>query len=188
MSVSPTSTTTVAPAASQNPYQAALAHNKAALQRETEATQELFKETITAQQVGMTALQDENALLRAQLEDARREATRAKADLDAARVASAAMGRQVTSQQEELTRLRPAHAILQTMIATTEALKDIPPESWPEWNPVFHADCTDVADILWWTTLVQKRKEDNLASTGTYIPTPEHWRPILAAINKAKSQ
>lgn len=188
MSLSTASTTSAAPAASHNPFQAALGHNKAALQRETEATESIYKETIAAQQASMTALQDENALLRAQLEDARRDAARAKADLQAARSGSAAMERQLASQQGELARIRPFEESVRRMVTRIEALEQIKHNEWPEFNKDFSRWPITPFTRSIYVDEQKQRKESNFSRTGTYIPTPEHWEPILAEIREAKKR
>ena len=87
-------------------YADALRLNQAALKEDLNATKDTLQETIKLQQEVQTDLLDRVALLKARLKDSEKETARAKADLDASRVATAALARQLTSQQEELAQLR----------------------------------------------------------------------------------
>ena len=167
-------------AAPQDRYAAALQINRNYLERDLSATTQAYQETIQVQQDTQVALHNEIALLRAQLEDARHDQERMRAELEAARIASAAMMRQNASQQAELSQLRPIAGIFRRMETTVAMLEKIKPEDWQIWIPDYANE-----DI----PAIQHRaaeKAKNFSRTGTYIPTHEHWEPILADIRNAR--
>lgn len=165
----------------------ALRLNTAALVSDVSATTDALQQTVQLQQEAQISLLDRLALLEAQLKEAQQETARAKTDLEASRVASAAMARQVTSHQEELAQLRQRDEQLRKLVMTFAELDRIPPESWHEWNNNDYAQCAfSQIDIQFILGAQRQMKENNFARNGTYIPTPAHWEPIVAQIKKAR--
>lgn len=100
-------------APSINRYENALRLNKASLKEDLSAASASLQDTIQLQQVAQKGLLDKIALHEAQLKESQQETARTKADLQAEKVASAAMARQITSQQKELAEGHEKNKLLQ---------------------------------------------------------------------------